>query len=205
MSSWTYINGIITVSPMGRTQPEKRYILDTALAHLPRVTGSEGDMDVYVIQKDDFDSSCSHDEFGQYSNLGNERGYGHPFFNVQNEYILVVDGSFRDRIFSETMKEFTKWLCRLSKRILVCDVLVRVNGYEESYIFDKYEPYCDMWEKPSWYREKNNKEEYHEPNWCEYLMWDHAKGLEFPMMLEYKYYNNKENDDEVERRMNYTR
>ena len=25
MSYWTYINGTITVRPMGRTQPEKRY------------------------------------------------------------------------------------------------------------------------------------------------------------------------------------
>ena len=46
MSSWTYINGTVTVCPMGRTQPEKRYILETVLNHLPRVTGSGGDMDV---------------------------------------------------------------------------------------------------------------------------------------------------------------
>lgn len=48
MSSWTYINGTITVRPMGRTQPEKRYILETVLNHLPRVTGSEGDMNIYI-------------------------------------------------------------------------------------------------------------------------------------------------------------
>lgn len=51
MSSWTYITGTITVSPIGRTQAEKRYILDTVLAHLPIVSGSERDMNVYVIQK----------------------------------------------------------------------------------------------------------------------------------------------------------
>lgn len=51
MSYWTYINGTITVRPMGRTQPEKRYILETVLNHLPRVTGSEGDMNTYIIQK----------------------------------------------------------------------------------------------------------------------------------------------------------
>lgn len=50
MSYWTYVNGTVIVSPMGRTQAEKRYILDTVLSHLPRVTGSEGDMNVYVIQ-----------------------------------------------------------------------------------------------------------------------------------------------------------
>ena len=51
MSSWTYIQGTITVSPIGRTQAEKRYILDTVLAHLPIVSGSKRDMNVYVIQK----------------------------------------------------------------------------------------------------------------------------------------------------------
>ena len=55
MSWWSYINGTITVAPMGRTQAEKRYILDTVLEHLPRVSGgSEGDMNVYVIQKNGY-------------------------------------------------------------------------------------------------------------------------------------------------------
>ena len=52
MSYWTYINGTVTVSPIGRTQAEKRYVLDTVLSHLPVVTGSERDMNVYIIQKD---------------------------------------------------------------------------------------------------------------------------------------------------------
>ena len=49
MSSWTYVHGTIVVSPLGRTQHEKRYILETVLDHLPVVTGSERDMEVYVI------------------------------------------------------------------------------------------------------------------------------------------------------------
>lgn len=52
MSSWTYVHGTIVVSPLGRTQHEKRYILETVLDHLPVVTGSERDMEVYVIQKE---------------------------------------------------------------------------------------------------------------------------------------------------------
>ena len=51
MSNWSYIQGTITASPIGRTQAQKRYILDTVLAHLPIVSGSERDMNVYVIQK----------------------------------------------------------------------------------------------------------------------------------------------------------
>ena len=54
MSYWTYIRGVIDVKPMGRTQHEKRYILDTILEHLPEVTGSERNMHVNVIQKDGY-------------------------------------------------------------------------------------------------------------------------------------------------------
>ena len=59
MSHWAYIRGTITVEPLGRTQPEKRYILDTVLDHLPRVSGSEEDMNVYAIQKKGYNGSCS--------------------------------------------------------------------------------------------------------------------------------------------------
>ena len=76
MSWWTYVYGTIVVSPAGRTQAEKRYVLDTVLDHVPRVTGSEGDMNVYVIQKKGYDSSSSCDEFGQRTNNLIDR-YGH--------------------------------------------------------------------------------------------------------------------------------
>ena len=68
MSYWTYLTGTVTVRPMGRTQAEKRYILDTVLEHLPLVTGSERDMNVYVIQKNGDSSSSSCDEFGEVTN-----------------------------------------------------------------------------------------------------------------------------------------
>ena len=129
MSWWTYIHGTVSVRPMGRTQAEKRYILETVLDHLPLVTGSERDMNVYIIQKNGYDSSSSHTEFGEW---GGYRKWKTLSTETQNEYILVVDGSFRDRVFEETYKEFQKWLCRLAKRVGVEDVLVEVKGYEHS-------------------------------------------------------------------------
>ena len=51
MSYWTYLNGTITVDCIGRTTEEAEYILKTVLNHLPRVTGSEGDMNVYMIRR----------------------------------------------------------------------------------------------------------------------------------------------------------
>ena len=47
MSDWTYILGTITVMPIGRTTAEAKYILETVLEHLPQVTGTEGNMQVY--------------------------------------------------------------------------------------------------------------------------------------------------------------
>lgn len=211
MSSWTYINGTITVCPMGRTQPEKRYILETVLSHLPRVTGSEGDMDVYTIQKNGYNSSSSCDEFGEVTNNLIDR-YGRKnrnrgWLQTQDEYILVVNGALRDREFEQTYKEFMKWFVRLCKRVGCKDVLIEIKGYDKSTIIknrniqkEKYSfesVFDSLFEEPSWC---NNSKE---PNWCEFMIYDKAKNSDYPMMLAYKYFNDKENDKEVERRMNY--
>lgn len=102
MSYWTYITGTITVSPIGRTQAQKRYILDTVLAHLPIVSGSEKDMDVYVIQKNGHNSSCSCDEFGEITNnlvdSYGQKSRVRGWLYTQDEYILVVDAALRDCI-----------------------------------------------------------------------------------------------------------
>ena len=198
---------------MGRTQAEKRYILDTVLEHLPLVTGSERDMNVYVIQKNGDSSSSSCDEFGEvtnnlvdsYGNKSRDRGW----LRTQDEYILVVDGAFRDRFFDQTFREFMKWLCRLGKRVDIEDVLVEVKGYDKSTIIrntniqrKKYsyrKVFDGLFENPSWCNDTG------EPNWCEFMMYDRAKNSDYPMLLAYKYFADEENDGEVERRMNYGR
>jgi len=206
MSWWTYINGTIEVQPMGRTQAEKRYILETVLNHLPLVTGSEGDMNVYIIQKNGTNSSRSCDEYGEMTNNLTD-SYGchnqkRGWLRVQDNYILVVNGAFRDREFSETFREFMNWLCRLAKRVSIEDILVRICGYDKEYVINDRchynSPYSLMKEWPSWCEESNG-----EPCWAEYLMWDRAKNSDYPMLLAYKYYSDPENDAEVERRREF--
>lgn len=213
ISSWTYITGTITVSPIGRTQVEKRYILDTVLAHLPIVSGSEKDMDVYVIQKNGYNSSSSCDEFGERTNNLVDR-YGQKsrsrgMLCTQDEYILVVDAALKNREFDETYREFIKWLVRLGKRVMINNVLVQISGYDKSTIIkdhcvqnERYSyqnVFFNLFESTSW----ANYDE--EPNWCEYMLYPRAKDSNYPMMLAYKYFNDKENDEEVERRMKYER
>ena len=206
MSWWSYVNGTITVRPMGNTQAEKRYVLETILNHLPLVTGSERDMNVYIVQKEGANSSNSCDEYGEQTNnlidrYGNH-SYEHGWLRVQDTYILVVNGSFRDRYFHETFREFMNWLCRLCKRIWVTDILVRISDYEKEYLIDDScdisSPYYQMNEAPSWCEESNG-----EPCWCEHLLIEKMKDSLYPMLLGYKYFSDPENDAEVERRMKY--
>lgn len=194
MSSWTHINGAIIVRPAGRSQPEIEYVLRTVLDHLPMVTGSEGPMHVYVQKCEGFNSSSSHDEFGQPSNLGS----GH--FKTQREYIIAVDGRLRDREFSRTYREFQRWLCRLAKRVRVEDVLVRVSGYDRSAVIDDPgERYHSMYELPSWCNGSK------EPAWYEFMLWDRSLSSDLPLLLQYKYYTEPKDDEEAERRLSYTK
>lgn len=203
MSWWTYVHGTIVVSPTGRTQAEKRYVLDTVLDHLPQVTGSEEDMNVYVIQKRGYNSSCSHDEFGQRTNnLIGRYGYKdrrHGWLQMQDEYILVVDGALRDREFEETFREFQKWLIRLAKRVSVESVLVKINDYEKSKLIQNERGYYwNLFEYPSGSRGN----ETNEPAWYEYLLWQPIKNGDYPSVLAYKYFNDEENDKQVEAWLN---
>lgn len=196
MSMWTYVNGIITVKPLGRTQAEKRYILETVLAHLPVVTGSEGAMSTYIVQRENYNSSSSHNEFGECMNY-----YPNKFKTddrdgwnrAQDVYFIVVDGALRDRYFNTTYKEFMNWLCRFAKRCLVTDVLVTVcDHYGQSQTINDGYKFHDMFEDTSWITNGNSI------NWCEYLMWERSKDTWRPAVLDYKYYKDEENDKRVE-------
>lgn len=191
MSWWTYINGTITVEPAGRTQAEKRYILDTVLNHLPQVTSSEKNMNVYVIQKYGTNESSSCNEFGEFLSYQN-------WMEIQSQYILTIDGSLRNRMFSQVYKEFQKWICRLSKRVMVVDILVRINDDYDKSIIQNYEPYYYMFEPPLWIDENQNGE----PAWYEYLMWERMDNCGYPRLLGYKYFNDEKNDEKVRNWLN---
>ncbi len=128
MSSWTYVHGQVTVSPIGMGQHAKRFVLEEVLDHLPKVPGSEGPMVWHVIQKAGHNHSSNCDEFGMRTNLS-ERGW----WEQQSEYIVVLEAYLRDTYFDDTLKAFCKWLNRLSKRVYLEDILVKVTGRNPDY------------------------------------------------------------------------
>lgn len=204
MSYWTHILGVLEVHPVGRTQHEMTYILNTVLDHLPLVTGSEGDMEWFVNIDPHANSFSSHDEFEQQTNnLINDYGNhdaNSGWLRTSDRYYITVFGSLRDRMFRETFTELQKWLVRLSKRVMVDSVNIELtadNRKEPYYIqysaAEERNPYYEMFEDPSWVTKG-------EPAWYEYLMWERVPGDFIPLKHIYKYYNDDDVDAEMERR-----
>lgn len=173
MSWWTYVNGLIMVEPAGCTQPEKRYVLETVLAHLPKVTGSEEDMKIHIVQKEGYSGSANFNEFF-------EKVYREDF-KTQDCYYLILEGQFRDRMYEQTFRELNKFLNRLAKRVYVDDILIRLTGWDKEIVISNSDPYQDMYE----YSADSNKDE---PAWWEYLLWDRdSSGGSYPEKLTHKY------------------
>ena len=173
MSWWTYVNGLIMVEPAGCTQPEKRYVLETVLAHLPKVTGSEEDMKIHIVQKEGYSGSANFNEFF-------ETVYREDF-KTQDCYYLILEGQFRDRMYEQTFRELNKFLNRLAKRVYVDDILIRLTGWDKEIVISNPDPYQSMYE----YSADSNKDE---PAWWEYLLWDRdPSGGSYPEKLTHKY------------------
>lgn len=174
MSWWTHINGLILVKPAGRTQPEKRYILETVLDHLPKVSGSEKNMKIHIVQKAGYSGSANFNEFFETVRQGD-------FIEIQDSYYLILEGDFRDRMYEQTFRELNKFLNRLAKRIYVDDILIRLTGWDKETIISNPDPYQDMYEYSA-----NSSED--EPAWWEYLFWDRdLSGGDYPEKLTRKY------------------
>lgn len=189
MSRWTYVKGLVTVCSDGRTQPECRYVLETVLDHLPIVTGSEGNMTVHIVQSEGHSSSQDTNEFEEYT----EAMRSHPWFenggwlDVQDRYLLVLEGHLRDKEFEETKREVTKWLTRLAKRLLISDVYVKVwDGFSKSVVIDDVKPYEDMYEE--WYEPHSDMVH---KRWVDYLLWERVEEGSYPKKL-LEYYEERE-------------
>lgn len=124
MSSWTHVLGIARVWAEGESQHQVEYNLKSVIAHLPVVSGSERNMDISIKQISGSSVSSNTDEFGHFSNLGNN-GHGGLFW-YQPEYTVTFVGDLRDRHFQQTYREFVNMLVRFSKRIAVDNVLVDI-------------------------------------------------------------------------------
>lgn len=148
MSRWTYLSGVITVDVPGRTQAECDFNIHSVLNHLPKVTGSEHDMEWHINASKKYKDHIRVDEFGNESNLGNHNVYfNYYYFEKQNSYFITISGELRDRCLDETIKEFSKWLCRLAKRLWIDDINVHIHyDWGNKILIDNSKPYFEMYD-----------------------------------------------------------
>lgn len=194
MSDWTYVRGYVEVHGFGRTQHEIEYVLKTVLDHLPIVSGSEGDMNTYLIKSREYSGSSSHDEFFQRTENAvtrfGERSRRHGMYPIQDIYFIFLEGNLRDRIVPETVKELTRWLFRLAKRTIISGIDVTVSGCGgKTFRFNNANPFYGAFEDVTWDPE-------HPGNWIEYLLWQRANpedGDYYPEVLRNYYRQNESN------------
>ena len=74
------------------------------------------------------------------------------------------------------------------------------NGSAVTLVLDDPEPYSQMTEPFSWWKESGGK-----PAWVEYLLWESAPGTRYPLKLMYKYYEDPEISAELARRLAWER
>lgn len=198
MSFWTYVTGVIEVEAFGRTNSEVRYILDTVLEHLPVVSGSEGEMRFEAKSFPGHNIVSSRDEFGLRTNnatseYGKSRTYGR--YCCQTQYRITVHGALRDRMFDRTFHEFMKWLCRLSKRVYIKDLCVKIEDDMGRHVMiSDPHPYESMYEFPSWANDTGK------PCWWEYLVWQTEPNDERPLEHAVLFGRDKEITAEYDRR-----
>ena len=143
MRSWTHILGTVRAIARGRTQAECSYFMETVLSHLPRIEGSEGGMQAYLVRCDGHNSSDSVDELDNHSNLGD------PYFgtfNTQTEYLITLNGHLRDTYIEETYRELVRWVYRLAKRVAVQSVMVSATDGTHTYQIPEYDAWWTVYE-----------------------------------------------------------
>lgn len=210
MSMWTHIHGVIDAYVFGNTQAEKTYVLETILSHQPRVTGSEGDMAVQYTPKPGHDSWSSHDELGVYYGYSAYRGGDRTAGEGQDHYLLTISADLRDRAYIRTFKELMNWLCRLAKRVIVSDILIKVTDEygKEHIISESGYGGCFYEMSEPVYRYLPGEEKYRRDkrlNRFRYLMWERDPYSGLPLSMVSDDYEDPEIDEELERRAEFER
>lgn len=138
MSMWTHVNGVIEVHTPARSSAEAMYMAQTVVEHLPRITGSERNVEYYFNLVHLPSWAKQPDEFIPYDLTNYQYFCSDP---KQNRVLVTLHGDLRDRMFEQTLRETAKTLIRLSKRLWINSCLVSVNSDwgDQQYVFNNPE------------------------------------------------------------------
>jgi len=113
MSDWVHITACLSVDTFIESDTLQSIVLD-ALKDAPKITGSEGDAEMFVNiprgYNTAFDQDCEHCEKRVDGACIADVNYGCPEGKYQTCAVITVQGDLRNRIKYTTEKEFNEFL-----------------------------------------------------------------------------------------------
>ena len=140
MSSWTHITACFSVDT-GLAEPKStvKRIVQKELKKAPKMTGSEGDADVFVNVQSGYDyfigRDCGHclhyvkNKFTEDDTVCDApEDYECPEGKYQTRVVISIQGDLRDMTKEQTQKEFDEFYKFLERRYLIRDYTVNIEG-----------------------------------------------------------------------------
>lgn len=143
MSYWTHITACISVDTcLLATRPQLKKLVKEYLAKAPKITGSEGDADIFINVQSGYNSYVSHDcDHCKYKDqvkytlapdgfeyLDCEKAKGRDCSaEHQSCIVITVQGDLRDRVKATTRKEFNAFLKYVKKEYVVRDYALNIE------------------------------------------------------------------------------
>lgn len=143
MSKWTHITACLSVdTSIIDKRPAMRQRIKEFLKNAPRITGSEGDAEVFINIKRGYNFSTSHDcEHCKYRHTLRHvvhDGIGYPECDAPDDHdcsakfqtcaVISVQGDLRDRVTSQTRREFSDFLRYIKSDYMIRDYSVNIEG-----------------------------------------------------------------------------
>lgn len=139
MSCWTHITSCMSVE----TDITEHNILELVKEYLdkaPKITGSEGDADVFVNLQSGYNfvagTDCEHCEYGKtvrplkdgWFECDGPEGYNCPSGHYQTCVVISIQGDLRDRVREQTEKEFNKFKKYIEKKYYIRDYSLNIDA-----------------------------------------------------------------------------
>lgn len=140
MSRWVHITSCMSVD----TCIGDHNLIDLVKATLikaPKITGSEGDADIYVNLQSGYnysscDSDCEHCKYGKTAKhlkkgiikCDAPDNYNCPQAKYQTCVVISIQGDLRDRLPSQTQKEFSKFYKFIEDNYIIRDYSLNIEG-----------------------------------------------------------------------------
>ena len=131
---WTHITACLSVDT-GLVEPRGhvKKVITKELKEAPKITGSEGDADVYVNVQSGYDyfigRDCCHcPHYTGEADCEPPHDFECPEGRYQTRVVISIQGDLRDRMKDQTRDEFKEFLKFIECRYLLRDYAVNIEG-----------------------------------------------------------------------------